>query len=93
MGIGKGKKSILEPHYPEMFSLRKQGKSYQEITDYFNEKYSMNLWKNQVYSFLKRRENKGILPAVKIRNSGNILNKKPIKNEYINDSSDFFNFK
>ena len=91
MGIGKGKKSILEPYYPEMYSLRKKGQTYQGITNHLNEKYNLKLWKNQVYSFLKRREKKKILPKAMIRNTGDIKGLKTVKNQSKKNSFDLFN--
>ena len=91
MGIGKGKKSILEPHYPEMYIQRQKGRTYQEITDYLNCKYNLKLWKNQVYSFLIRREKKKILPKAKIQNTGDIKRLTPVKNQQPKDNYDLFN--
>jgi hypothetical protein len=57
------KKSILEPYFTEIYRLHKQGKSDQYIADFINLKYSLKIWKNQVYTFLKTREKKGIKPT------------------------------
>ena len=59
-------KSKLSPYFTELYYLRnKHGYTYKMLSEYLIEKHSIKITAKSVLTFLRARENKGIIPAKK----------------------------
>jgi hypothetical protein len=78
-------KSKLNPHFSELYHLRKQsGYTYNMLSEYMLKKHNIKITAKSVLSFLKAREGKGIMPSK--RSLINILRKDDGSENKINIS-------